>query len=171
MVFAGFTFFVSAQSATAQPAAADPNRSAVQVDRLLACRATSDAAQRLACFDREVAGLADGVAKRELVVMDRAAVRSTKRTLFGLSLPRIGILDDDKEEITSLEGVIERVSFNGDGGYYFFLQGGARWTQIDGRPIALEPRPGDKVTIKRAALGSYMLSVGRQPGIRVRRVS
>jgi hypothetical protein len=141
------------------------------MDRLLACRANADPAQRLACFDRESAGLAEGIAKRDVVVMDREAVRSTKRTLFALSLPRINILDDGKDEVTTLEGVIERVSRNSDGGLFLFLQGGARWSQIDSKTVAVEPRPGDKVVIRKGALGSYVMSIDRMPGIKVRRIN
>lgn len=159
-----------ALSAAAQDGA--DRSSAKQMDRLLQCRALPEATARLACFDREAATVADRVAKRDLVVVDREAVRSTKRTLFGLSIPKLGLFDDDKEsEVTELTGVIESVGRNSDGGFVFFLQGGARWSQIDSRPIALEPEKGDKVVIRRAALGSYMLSVNRQPGVRVRRTA
>lgn len=171
MVSAALMIFLGSQTPAMAAPQDKPPASAAQVDRLLACRSNPDPAQRLACFDREAAGLADGMAKRDVIVVDREAVRTTKRTLFGLSLPRIGILDDGKEEITSLEGVIEKVSRNSDGGYYFFLKDGARWSQIDGRVVAVEPRPGDKVLIRKAALGSYMLSVDRQPGVRVRRIN
>ncbi len=171
MVIASVMIFVSAGSALAAAPAASAPASAAQLDRLLACRANPDPAQRLACFDRESAGLAEGIAKRDVVVMDREAVRSTKRTLFGLSLPRINILDDGKDEVTQLDGVIESVGRNRDGGLFLILQGGARWTQIDSKTVAVEPRPGNKVVIRKGALGSYVMSIDRMPGIKVRRVN
>lgn len=142
-----------------------------QVQRLMECRAIADSAQRLSCFDREAGTVAEAVAKRDLVVVDREGVRRTKRTLFGLSLPKLGIFDSDGEEISQIESMIDGVGHNSDGGYVFILNDGSRWTQIDDRPIALEPERGDKVVVKRAALGSFMLSVARQPGVRVRRVN
>jgi hypothetical protein len=51
------------------------------------------------------------------------------------------------------------------------LQEGGTWHQIDNNPMALRPRPGWKVRIKRGALGSYMMSVNNQPGVRVRRTA
>ena len=49
------------------------------------------------------------------------------------------------------------------------LQDGAVWVQIDNNTLALRPRPGQRVVINRGALGSFMMRVNSQPGIRVRR--
>jgi topoisomerase IA-like protein len=62
-------------------------------------------------------------------------------------------------------------AFNADGGYIFRLADGSRWTQMDGKPIAVEPRTGDKVVVKKGVLGSYILSVARQPGVKVKRIN
>ena len=139
--------------------------------RLLACRGLSESAARLACFDREARAVGEAVARRDIVVVDREAVGKTRRSLFGLALPDLGIFGDDgSDALKQIDGVIAGVSTNRDGGYVFSLADGSRWTQIDDRPIAIEPRGGDKVIVRKAALGSYMLSVGRQPDVRVRRI-
>ena len=143
-----------------------------QITKLLECRAIAATAERLACFDRESAIVGDAVAKQDLVVFDRESVRKTRRSLFGFSIPNLGVFGDkDQDAIKQIDGVIAAFGHNADGGYIFVLQDGGRWSQIDDRPLALEPRSGDKVTIKRAALGSFMLSVGRQPGLRVKRIN
>ena len=64
-----------------------------------------------------------------------------------------------------------RNEINKRGGYVLTLQDGSSWSQLDDRPLAVAPRAGDKVLVTRASLGSYMLSVSRQPGIRVRRIN
>jgi len=144
-----------------------------QVNALLACRSITDGAERLACYDKNAAAVGEAVAKRELVVFDRASVQKTKRGLFGFSIPNLGIFgDDDNEvEIKQVEGTITGFSFNADGGYIFRLADGSRWTQMDGKPIALPPRNGDKVVIRKGALGSYSLSVDKQPGVKVKRIN
>ena len=142
-----------------------------QVGRLLACRDITDSARRLACFDQEVGTVATAVASKDLVIVDREGVRRAKRTLFGLTLPQLGVFDDDREEVSQIDGEVEGVGRNSDGGYIFVLKDGGRWSQTDSRPVALEPERGDKVVVKRAALGSYILSVNRQPGVRVKRVN
>lgn len=143
------------------------------VTDVLACRQIADSAGRLACFDRAAATLGDAVAKRDLVVFDRESVRKTKRGLFGFSIPNLGIFGDEDEEveIKQLEGVIAGVGRNVDGGYVFRLADGSRWTQMDGKMIVLEPRTGDKVMIRKGVLGSYMISVANQPGVKVKRIN
>ena len=144
-----------------------------QVTQLLDCRAVADSAERLACYDRTAAAIGDAVAKRDLVVFDRESVKKTKRGLFGFGIPNLGIFGDDNDEveITQIDGEIVSTAFNADGGYIFRLADGSRWTQMDGKPIALPPQNGDKVVVKKGVLGSYILSVARQPGVKVKRVN
>ena len=144
-----------------------------QVNALLACRAITDSEQRLACYDKNAATVGDAVAKRELVVIDRESVKKTKRGLFGFSIPNLGIFgdDDDDVEIKQIDGEIVSTGFNADGGYIFRLADGSRWSQLDGKPIALPPESGDKVVVKKGALGSYSLSVANQPGVKVKRIN
>ena len=141
-----------------------------QVQRLLACRAIADGAQRLACFDRETAVLGNAVATRDLVVIDRARAAEAKRSLFGFSVPNFGgLLGGDKDDIKQIDGVLASASYNRDGGHVFLLKDGSRWSQTDDRMIALTPRAGDKVVVKRGALGSYTLSVSGRPSVKVER--
>jgi len=167
----GATLLAAASMASAKKAEEGPPPP--QVSALLACRGITDSAERLACFDKASATIGEAVAKRDLVVFDRESVRKTKRGLFGFGIPNLGIFsdEDDSVEIKQIEGEVVSTAFNADGGYIFRLADGSRWTQMDGKPIALPPRSGDKVVVKRGALGSYTLSVARQPGVKVRRIN
>lgn len=143
-------------------------------EALLRCRAIADAAARLACFDTSVANLQAAQERRDLVVVDRAQVREGRRRLFGLTLPRIPIFgggDDEPEEdrVSTVEGVVVSASQDGLGHWVVALQDGAVWGQIDNNVLALGPRRGQRVMISRGALGSFMMRVNNQPGIRVRR--
>lgn len=159
----------------APPASArKPQQSAVpaQIQRLLACRSLTDNGARLACFDRETQTVAGAFSSGDVVALDREDVRSTKRTLFGFHVPSLGsVFGGGDDEIKQVEGVIAGVGTNRDGGYVFALQDGARWSQTDDKPIALEPQRGDKVVIKKGAFGAYFLSVGHQPGVKVERLN
>lgn len=167
----GATILLATPAASAPKAKDGPPPA--QVSALLNCRQIADGAERLACYDRAAASLGEAVAKRDLVVFDRESVRKTKRGLFGFSIPNLGIFgDEDSEvEVKQVEGEIASIGLNSDGGFVFRLADGSRWTQMDGKPIALEPRHGDKVTIKKGVLGSYMLSVAKQPGVKVKRIN
>jgi hypothetical protein len=62
------------------------------------------------------------------------------------------------------------VAENGDGSLVLRLADGSTWNQVDDTPVALPPRRGDKVTVKRGALGSYFVKLGSQPGFKAKRV-
>lgn len=160
----------SASVAAKQPNDAPPPP---QVNALLACRAIADDAQRLACYDKSAATIGEAVAKRDIVVYDRESVKQTKRGLFGFSIPNLGIFgdDDDEVEIKQIDGEIVSTGLSADGSYVFRLADGSRWSQIDSKPIALEPQTGDKVVVRKGALGSYILSVAKQPGVKVKRIN
>lgn len=165
----GIMLVVSAGQVAAKPPA--DTHQAAPVARLLACQSFTDGMTRLACFDREAATVRGAISRRDLVVVDRDEIRRTRRSLFGLSLPNMAVLGSDKEEISHIDSVLEATSHNHDGGYVFRLQDDSRWTQMDDRSFALEPRQGEKVVVKRAAMGTYMLTVGHQPGVRVLRLN
>jgi hypothetical protein len=50
-----------------------------QMQRLLGCRALADAAQRLACFDRETANIDQAMARKDLVVIGRERATAGRR--------------------------------------------------------------------------------------------
>ena len=166
----GVLLLVAASVAPAkQPKPAPPPPA--QVNELLACRGITDSAERLACYDRSAASIGDAVAKQELVVFDKESVKQTKKGLFGFSIPNLGIFGDEEGEINEIEGTIAGYGHNADGGYIFRLADGRRWTQMDGKPIAIPPGNGDKVVVRRGALGSYTLSLAKQPGVKVKRIN
>lgn len=143
-----------------------------QVTSILNCRAIADSARRLACYDQAVQALGQAVERRDVVVFDREGVRKTKRGLFGFGIPNLGIFgDEDNEvEVKQIEAAITGLGRTMDG-WTFRLDDGSRWVQTDGKMIVNEPRVGDKVVVKKAALSSYILSVGKQPGVKVKRTN
>jgi len=137
------------------------------------CRALADAGQRLACFDRTVGAMAAANAQKELVVLDREAVRETRRGLFGFNLPKLklfggGDADDERDAIKEIESTIAGIRTGKDGVPIYTIAEGARWKQTDSRNVY--PKAGDKIRIKRATLGSYMASIDGQAGVRVMRL-
>jgi hypothetical protein len=56
-----------------------------------------------------------------------------------------------------------------DGKWVLTLDNGAVWRQTDTESLLREPRPGSRVVIKAAALGSYLMSVDGQRSFRARR--
>ena len=132
------------------------------------CRTVSDPAARLACFDESVAALDRAESDKAVVVIDRQQVREARRSLFGISLPATGLFGGDND-LPQIETTLKSASVDESGRWSFVLADGARWTQSDDLVIARRPRANDRVIIKRAALGSFRLSVGGQPGVKAKR--
>lgn len=138
---------------------------------MLACRAVSDAAQRLACFDREVARLSSALAAGDLVTLDREAIKKERRSLFGLPLPRIGLFGgDETPEQRELEATIVSAREIGNSRWRFALSTGANWETTESLGRQSDPRTNDRVKIKRGALGNYMMTIEGGPPRRVKRV-
>jgi hypothetical protein len=143
-------------------------------EALVRCRAIIDDNARLACFDQAAANLQQAAERRDVVVVDRSQVRETRRRLFGLPLPRLPIFgggdhDEEAEEISSIESNIASAVETGYGRWAVRLQDGSTWVQTDNNIIAARPRAGQPVRVNRGALGTYMMRVNGQPGVRVRR--
>jgi len=147
-------------------------------EALIHCRAIAEAAARLQCFDTAAAALEQATERRDVVVVDRAQVRESRRRLFGLALPSLPIFggggnnahDNDDDEIAQIESTVASAVRNDLGQWQVRLQEGGTWIQTDFSQLAIAPRPGQPIVVHRGALGSYMMRVGRQPGVRVRRV-
>lgn len=154
--------------AQAKPKAADAPPA--QIQSLLACRAVADTQQRLACFDRETAAMAQAVARKDFVMIDRDRARAAQRSLFGFSVPNFGGLLGGGDEVKQIEAVVASSSFNRDGGWTVRLKDGSVWTQTDSVVVPIQPVAGEKVVIRRAAFGSFFMKVGRQVGFRAKRI-
>lgn len=159
----------AAASANAQPAAEAPNA----MDRALACRSVAQQSARLACYDREVAAVAAAKERKDLVVLDRRQLRETRRSVFGLSLPRLAIFggDGDGDGVDRLDTTITSVRQNPYGKWLLTVKEGSVWMQIDSRELSFPPVVGDRIVIRRAALGSFLANVRGQPAIRMKRVT
>lgn len=148
------------------------------ISAVTACQSVADPAQRLACFDASVAKLKTATDQREVVVVDKEQVRKTRRSLFGFSFPDLpkifggGDGDDDAKdepEFQQLESTIVKVGSPGNGKWIMVLPDGAAWqyTEVNRN---VEPEAGDKILIKKAALGSFMANIDGQRAVRVQRI-
>lgn len=163
---AAILFMTGSTMGLARPMPSGTPRS---VQALLDCRSIAESAQRLACYDKAAGTVAEAVARKDLVFIDKERATAAKRSLFGFSVPDFaGLLGGG--EIKEIQGTVSGFTNNADGGLTIKLADGSVWTQTDDTPVALPPRRGDKVVVKRGTLGSYFLRLGSQPGFKVRRI-
>lgn len=165
--FACLAAFATAASAQQGPA---PERPEV-LSRLVACRAVTAPEARLACYDAAASALDSAQRQGEVVVVDRAQVTAARRQLFGFELPSITLFDSGPapERIDSVETTLTRAIMAGEGKWTFVLADGSTWRQIDNERVTFQNDAGQSVRVRRASLGSYLLTVGRSRAVRVRR--
>lgn len=175
-----FTFRSKASAALlitlglAAPAAAQPKveGQASVFQSLLDCRAKTDGAERLACYDAAAASLGEAEKKGDIVVVDRDMAKAARRQAFGFSLPTLDMFNraESPEDAERLTATAERVYRGGDGRWIFELEGGAVWAQNDNESLFREPKKGSKLEIRKAAMGSFFMNVDGQRAIRARRI-
>ncbi len=142
------------------------------VSDVMKCRAESDDGKRLACYDKAAGVLATATDKGDIAVVTREEVRKTRRSLFGFTLPKLPFFSGDdsakEEEPDEVETTVKSARQNRDGNYTVTVADDAVWRTTE--PLRKMPKPGDKVKIKKAAMGSYFFSVGGLRGVRAMRV-
>jgi len=141
---------------------------------LMACRSQTDPTQRLACFDAAAASLDQAERQGEVIVVDRQQVTEARRQLFGFDLPSMPSLFERGERAPALNAVettLTRATPVGNGLWVFTLGDGSVWRQVNMEATRFSERPGQPVRVRRAAVGSYLLTIGSGRAVRVRRVN
>jgi hypothetical protein len=148
-----------------------PDRAPI-VQSLADCRKLTEDSARLACYDKAVAALDQAEARGDIVVVDRDQARKVRRQAFGLPLPSLSLFDkgESDEELNNMTAQVVTARQDGTGRWTVKLDSGATWTQVDTSPLRRTPRPGMPVTIRKAALGSFMMKIGDQHAVRAKRV-
>lgn len=174
LTLAVLTALLITAPATAQDSDDAPRRVPL-IQQLYDCRAITDASERLACYDRQVAAMETAEGARDIRIVDREAVRETRRGLFGLNLGNLNIFGgggNDEEEaaeaVTQIDSTITGITVNGDGKLVFALANDQRWLQTD-PPRGRRPQVGMTIIIRRGSLGSYIANINDRPAVRVLR--
>ncbi|MDO7835745.1 hypothetical protein Q4610_11895 [Sphingobium sp. HBC34] len=146
---------------------------------LLQCRTITDNVARLACFDRQVAAMDAAAQRDEVVVLDKSELNRTRKTLFGFSFPKLPFLgggDDADEAREQAEGFshiaakIASLRSLGYGKWQIGLEDGAQWATTEA-VTGRDPRVGQMIEIRRAAMGSFMGKVEGGRAVRMKRIS
>lgn len=152
------------------------------LNQVYACRDIADEAQRLACYDGAVGRLQEAQNSGGLVAVDRQQAQEMDRESFGFHLPSLSSIfggggSSDSaastprfERVDNIPMEIASVVHRRNSPSTFTMTNGQVWVQIDDE-VARNVRQGGRVTMRRASLSSYLMSVeSGGPAIRVRRV-
>lgn len=134
---------------------------------LQSCRAITDDAARLACFDKAAAALDSAVQAKSVVVVDRATLNKARERQFGMTRRDDPVFTDAKlPEPRRLEAKL--ISVQPAGSYLqFAVEGGGVWQTTEA--AFSPPLPGTKLVIEKGAVGGYFISYGAR-SVRARRV-
>ena len=154
------------------------------LDKVYACVSVADSAQRLACYDSAVAGLKQAESSGGLAVVNREQIEKAEKEAFGLATPSLSALAESARSTTPADAATEkpkaldRVTFavksvkpGPDGKYRFTLENGQIWKQLDTTKLRNLGSGPWKAEIRKASLGSYLLTVDKQAAVRVERVN
>jgi hypothetical protein len=149
-----------------------------RADSLADCRAVTDPAARLACYDAlpgaalPASPAAAGSTPPSTPPAPAPATAPDPESLFGLDATATAatlgavVAVTPPDRLTATVTAVERTT---DGKLLLTLANGQAWRQVDSRAAAVAA--GATVQIRRAAFGSYLLSAGdRSQGVRVRRI-
>jgi hypothetical protein len=165
-IFAGAVLALAAGGAAM---AAKPPTTAPAVQAVVDCRKIEDGAQRLACYDAATDALTKAASSGDLVTLDRQQRRAVRRQAFGFTLPALSMFDAGEKGADSIDETLASARQDAQGKWTFVMQDGAVWRQIDDEFLSRNPHPGSAIVISRAMIGSFMLSVDKQPGVRAHR--
>jgi len=151
---------------------APPVASAKLFDDMMKCRSVDGAADRLACYDKQVAVIGDAQARNEVAVIDKDSLRKTERQQFGLATPALPALDksadNDKGELNEIRSTIVSFQPATRDKWRLRLADGSEWLTLE--TIAYRvPVANMGVTVKKAAFGSFLLRPDGWPAVRARR--
>ncbi len=129
---------------------------------LVDCRAITDSAARLACYDKAAAEIDKAEASGDIVVVDRQQARAARRQAFGFNLPTLSIFDKaaTREELDVIDAKVASAGHGADGRWVITMEDGAVWREIGDQEPNLDPRPGKAARISRGSMGSYFVKIG-----------
>ncbi|NBU28280.1 MAG: hypothetical protein EBS42_08740 [Caulobacteraceae bacterium] len=171
---AGIVLLAGAALLAVLPAqAADPGKlgRASALKAVTDCRAITDPAARLACYDQATAALDVAEAKGDVVIVDREQVKQARQAAFGFNfrLPGFMTQGEQPEALSRLTTTIASARQDPRGRWTITLQDGAVWRQIDTEKLRRAPAPGTAAELRTAALGSYFMKIEGLGVIRAKR--
>jgi hypothetical protein len=164
-----------ASTAAVVPSAALAGRESPQglVTQVISCRGERNEQSRLKCYDDAVGVLSSASEQGQILVVDREDVRLTRRSLFGFSLPKLPFFRGDKsqeDEPSLLEARIKSARPTGFNKWLVELEDGATWQTTEPDPRGAAPKVGEAIKIRKAAMGSYMITFERSRPLRAMRI-
>ncbi|MXP25257.1 hypothetical protein GRI39_04255 [Altererythrobacter indicus] len=141
------------------------------------CAKVADPTARLACFDNNLRSGPSSTAMQQhpkASPADTPPIHNQRSVSEGFGANDVRHPDrfaKPPADQQSLTARVASVSKREPGIYLVTLEGGAQWLFSESVPFSFNPpRKGSQVSINKASLGSYLMSVGKQSAVRVKRI-
>lgn len=153
-------------------------------DQLAVCARISKKSARMACYD-SVANAAQGSVSPSSSGFGASSIRNpapaappppappeaASAGFGGEHLNRPAPQRSAGADADEVEMAVRSASDNGLRMWQITLTDGAVWRMTERASASFRPpAPNETITIRKAALGSYLMNVGRQPSVRVERI-
>lgn len=151
-------------------------------DPIYACAAIPDDSARLACFDEAVSALRTKEEAGLVQTIDVAQIETIEKEAFGFSMPSLpglfsraasGEKKAEREQVEEITVTVKSARIQGvTGKVIVTLENGQTWEQIDTAKIqASSLRKAKEARVRKAALGSFMMTVDGGRSFRVKRTN
>lgn len=140
---------------------------------LTRCRNLVQDEARLRCYDAAAGALANATSSGSLILVDKEDVKRTRRSLFGLSLPKMPFFGGDasaEEEVEEINAKVRSARVGRDDKWLVELDSGGAWQATEAVTRQSPPKAGDSARIRKASLGGFLLSVEGRRSVRAMRV-
>jgi hypothetical protein len=154
----------------AVPAGAQVSPSPPILTELSKCRNLTQNDARLRCYDAAADALARATSSGSLIVVDKDDLRRTRRSLFGLSLPKLPFFTGDRSGEDEVDEIVKSARVGRDDKWLVELESGGTWQTTETETRQSPPKAGDSIKIRRASLGGFMLSVEGRRSVRAMRL-
>lgn len=169
---------ILALTLTASPAASqseDDFANSALIGKIAECTKITDTAARLACFDREAGALVSAANSGEIKIVEQDSIRKARRELFGYTVPNAGLFKtdgrDDTKESRRLSSTITKVRRVSSIEWHIWIEeGNARWRLKSDAAGFREPKVGEPVEFKPAAMGTFWVKVNGRTRVRGKRI-
>lgn len=151
-------------------------------DPIYACASVPEDAARLACYDDAVAALRTKEEAGLVQTIDVAEIEAIEKEAFGFSMPSLPSIFSrastsekkvEREEVDEISVAVTSARIQSvTGRAIVTLENGQTWEQIDSTKVqASAMRKAKEARVRKAALGSFMMSVDGGRSFRVKRTS
>ena len=151
-------------------------------DAIYACAVIAEDSARLACFDEAVGTLRTKEEAGLVQTIDVGQIETIEKEAFGFSMPSLpGLFSRsssaekkvEREEVDEITVAVKSARIQGvTGKAIVTLENGQTWEQTDTAKIqASSLRKAKEARVRKAALGSFMMTVDGGRSFRVKRTS